>query len=268
MSDGADSRIEAVMSTGVTHDLVTLLGHENSSVVTPALRTLGNFVSGNDKQTQAVIDAGALDYVQALLSHPKRNVRKETCWLISNIAAGSHSQISSILSHPRMVSAVLKHVENAEWEVRKEATWVISNIATGGRDGHVHGLVELGAINALCSVIESADPKILLVVLEALENILRVGKNASRDYIGFVDECDGLDKIENLQEHENTHVYEKAVFIIETYFGVEEGEDENLVPTINGDTFSFGLPVSKHMEEAEGPQQAQQPIHQPFNFSF
>lgn len=40
------------MSAGVVAPLVGLLQHEDSNVVTPALRTLGNFVTGDDAQTQ------------------------------------------------------------------------------------------------------------------------------------------------------------------------------------------------------------------------
>ena len=109
----------------------------------------------------------------------------------------------------------------AEWEVKKEATWVISNIATGGNENNVHQLVEFGAIDALCSMINSADPKILLVVLDAIECVLKHGKTSNRDYAGMVDECDGLDALEELQEHEYEQVYLKSVSIIETYFGVE-----------------------------------------------
>lgn len=267
LSDGEDSRIQAVMDTGVTMALVELLRSNNASIVTPALRTLGNFVSGNNEQTQAVIDAGVLDCAMELLNHQKKNIRKETCWLLSNIAAGDFKQITSITRDARILRAVLNHVQSSEWEVRKEATWVASNIATGGNDMHVHSLVELGGIDALCSVIDVADPKILLVVLDAIDHILRVGQKCGRDYIGFVDECDGLDKIENLQEHANNQVYEKAVYIIETYYGVEEEEDENLAPAVNGDTFSFGLPTAqKGVDLTKGDGHSQQQHFQTFNF--
>jgi importin subunit alpha-1 len=263
ISDGDDSRITAVMNTGVTGKLIENLSHNDASIVTPTLRTLGNFVSGSEAQTQAVVNFGILDNVQKLLHHPKKNIRKETCWLLSNIAAGSRDQISAVVCQAQIMKAIIGLVEKAEWDVRKEATWVISNIATGGLASHVHDLVELGAISALCSVIDVADIKILMIVLEAIECILRVGKNSERDYVGYVDECDGLDKIENLQEHENDKIYKKSVDIIETFFGVEEGEDENLVPAINGDTYEFGLPVNnKTMVVGET---QQQPL-QPFNF--
>jgi len=266
LSDGDDARIQAVMDANVANGLVELLRHENASIVTPALRTLGNFVSGSNDQTQAVLDAGVLDCVMELLVHSKRNIRKETCWLLSNIAAGDHSQITSITRNPRLLRAILNHVQNSEWDVRKEATWVASNIVTGGNDVHVHSLVELGGIDALCSVIDVADPKILLVVLDAIDSILRVGQKCGRDYIGFVDECDGLDKIENLQEHVNHDVYEKAVYIIETYYGVEEEEDENLAPAIHGDTFSFGIPTSQKSLDLNYDEVPHQQNFQTYNF--
>lgn len=52
LSDGETNRIAAVMSSGVMEQLNSLLRHENCNVITPALRTLGNFVTGDDCQTQ------------------------------------------------------------------------------------------------------------------------------------------------------------------------------------------------------------------------
>jgi len=265
ISDGDDARIQEVMNSGVTPYLVRFLAHESSSIITPALRTLGNFVSGSDHQTQAVVDAGVLDFVVPLLQNTKKNVRKEACWLLSNIAAGTHEQIGSIMRSPRPLGLVIDAVKNAEWEVKKEATWVVSNIATGGKDEHVMGLVELDAIDALCSVLTTNDSKIVMIALDAIEKILEVGVRVDRDYANIVDESDGLDRIEQLQEHENDNVYKKAISIIETYFGVEEEGDENVLPGVSSEgQFAFGLPATK-ASSGEQPQ-VQQPL-QPFNFS-
>lgn len=267
LSDGDDNRIQAVVSHGVVPSIVALLGHESNSIVTPAVRILGNFVSGNDEQTQAVINAGVLTYINKLLTFPKRGVRKETCWLLSNIAAGNHDQIGQLMQSPKDMLLIVEAVRASEWDVRKEATWVLSNIATGGKDEHIHCLVELGSIDALCSVLDVADAKITMVVLDAIENILKVGKKTLRDYVGFVDECDGLDKIESLQDHQNNAIYKKVVGIIETYFGVEEVEDENLLPAVEGDSFAFGMSgKGEDMQDVEGAIQ-QQPL-QPFNFNY
>jgi len=264
MSDGDDDRIATVMQQGVTPHLCRLLGREESSIVTPALRTLGNFVSGNEIHTQAVLDGGIMDQC-GLLNHPKKNIRKEFCWLLSNIAAGSPSQIHYLLSFPRVLSTVISLIRNGEWEVRKEANWVICNIATGGSDADIQGLVDLGAIDAICSLLDVADSKITLVILDAIDNILKVGERLGKDYIAFVDECDGLEKIEDLQQHQNIAVYDKAIEVIEKYFGVCEDEgDENVMPSIIGDQFEFGLPTSKQ-DENMSLGLAQQPL-QPFNF--
>lgn len=52
LSDGDTERITTVMSTGVVQPLVGLLQNADSNIITPALRTLGNFVTGDDVQTQ------------------------------------------------------------------------------------------------------------------------------------------------------------------------------------------------------------------------
>ena len=72
----------------------------------------------------------------------------------------------------------------------------------------------------------------MTVCLEGLENILKVGEadkemgmnNGINVYAQMIDECDGLDKIENLQTHDNNEIYEKAVKILERYWAEEEEE--------------------------------------------
>ena len=63
----------------------------------PALRTVGNIVTGNDQQTQAIINCGALLCLLHLLntSH-KKSIKKEACWTISNITAGTKEQIQAV----------------------------------------------------------------------------------------------------------------------------------------------------------------------------
>ena len=77
------------------------------------------------------------------------------------------------------------------------------------------------------------------MALDALEAILRTGAETGETYAVIVDEAEGLDKLEQLQEHQNSDIYEKAVGIIEKYFGTE-GEEENVAPnSTTHDGFSF-----------------------------
>lgn len=63
LSDGTNDKIQAVLETGVCARLVELLMHTNPSVQTPALRTIGNIVTGDDLQTQVC------NYSLSFLSH-------------------------------------------------------------------------------------------------------------------------------------------------------------------------------------------------------
>ena len=63
----------------------------------PALRTVGNIVTGDDQQTQAIINCGALMCLLHLLNtSPKKSIKKEACWTISNITAGTKEQIQAV----------------------------------------------------------------------------------------------------------------------------------------------------------------------------
>lgn len=95
-------------------------------------------------------------------------------------------------------------------------------------------LVSQGCIKPLCDLLNCPDPRIVTVALEGLENILKVGeaeKNLGHTgdvnvYAQLIDEAEGLEKIENLQSHDNNEIYEKSVKLLETYW--LEDDDEQL----------------------------------------
>jgi importin subunit alpha-6/7 len=49
-------------------------------------------------------------------------------------------------------------------------------------------------------------------------------------YAQTIDNNKGLEKIENLQSHDNSEIYEKAVNILKTYWLEDEDEVETLPP--------------------------------------
>lgn len=69
-----------------------------NSAQTPALRTVGNIVTGTDKQTEVAIDAGVLSVLPQLLRHPKPSVQREAAWALSNISAGPALQIQQLIT--------------------------------------------------------------------------------------------------------------------------------------------------------------------------
>ena len=67
-----------------------------------------------------------------------------------------------------------------------------------------------------------------------------MGANGTNPYANAVDEAEGLDKIEDLQNHEQEEIYDKAANILEAFFDIEDGEVENLAPQVR--TLSAPLP--------------------------
>ncbi|KAK8623913.1 hypothetical protein V6N13_065273 [Hibiscus sabdariffa] len=235
LSDGTNDKIQAVIEAGVCPRLVELLLNPSPSVLIPALRTVGNIVTGDDLQTQCIIDHGALTCLLSLLTHNhKKSIKKEACWTISNITAGNKEQIQAVIN-AGIIGPLVSLLQNAEFDIKKEAAWAISNATSGGAHDQIKYLVSQGCIRPLCDLLACPDPRIITVCLEGLENILKVGEaekaaaGVEHNYCAqLVEDAEGLEKIENLQSHDNNEIYEKAVKILETYW-LEE-EDETLPP--------------------------------------
>ncbi|CAL9046140.1 importin subunit alpha-1b-like [Musa acuminata AAA Group] len=244
LSDGTNDKIQAVLESGVCPRLVELLLHPSPSVLIPALRTVGNIVTGDDVQTQYVINHQALPCLLNLLTHNhKKSIKKEACWTISNVTAGNKEQIQAVIA-AGIIGPLVHLLQSAEFDIKKEAAWAISNATSGGSHDQIKFLVDQGCIKPLCDLLVCPDPRIVTVCLEGLENILKVGEAEKNQvttggvnvYAQMIDEAEGLEKIENLQSHDNTEIYEKAVKILETFWLEEE---DDAMPT--GDAAPTGF---------------------------
>ncbi|GAY54401.1 hypothetical protein WN944_007661 [Citrus x changshan-huyou] len=246
LSDGTNDKIQAVIEAGVFPRLAEFLMHPSPSVLIPALRTVGNIVTGDDMQTQCVIEYQALPCLLNLLSgNYKKSIKKEACWTVSNITAGNREQIQAVIE-ANIIGPLVALLENAEFDIKKEAAWAISNATSGGTHEQIKFLVIQGCIKPLCDLLVCPDPRIVTVCLEGLENILKVGeaeKNLGNTDVNvftqMIDDAEGLEKIESLQTHDNAEIYEKSVKLLETYW--LDDEDETMPP---GDAsqpgFGFG----------------------------
>eukprot|EP01026_Neomeris_dumetosa_P054858 TRINITY_DN4950_c0_g1_i1.p1 TRINITY_DN4950_c0_g1~~TRINITY_DN4950_c0_g1_i1.p1 ORF type:complete len:542 (-),score=87.07 TRINITY_DN4950_c0_g1_i1:478-2103(-) len=268
LSDGPNDRIQEVISSGVCRRLVELLTHNSPSVLVPALRTVGNIVTGDDLQTQVVINCGALSCLLHLLNTTyKKSIKKEACWTISNITAGTKEQIQAVIE-AGIIAPLIDLLTNAEYDIKKEAAWSISNATSGGRPDQIEYLVNQGCVKPLCDLLQCHESRIITVALEGLKNILEVGEarkmqggpEAQNPFVKVVEDANGISKIEDLQNHESEDVYQKAVGILDSFFETYEeemGVDITVPSVAASGVYQFG----NGMPPGQNP-----PGNQPFNF--
>lgn len=232
LCDGPNDKIQAVVDAGVTHRLVQLLTNEAQNVVSAALRAVGNIVTGDDTQTQTVLNCGVLEPLKNLLMRQdvKDAIRKEACWTLSNITAGNRTQIQMVIDQG-IVPLLIEILGHADFKTRKEAAWAVTNALSGGTPEQIQYFVTQGVTGPMCELLGSTDARLLQVALTGLENILRVGSQRLNDdglnpNALLIEHCYGLEKLEALQVHENPEIYQKALELIEAYFGTE---DEDLI---------------------------------------
>jgi len=245
LSDGSNDHIQAVIEAGVCRRLVDLLSHNSTSVQTPALRCIGNIVTGDDLQTQVVIASGALPFLIPIFRSHKEGLRKEACWTLSNILAGTPKQIQAVMD-AELWPELVQTLATAEPRTRREACWAVSNATSAASADQVKYMVEHDTLGPLCSMLEMLDNRVIKVTLEAIENILNAGElemNLQQDlganpYAVIVEEVGGMLSIHNLQRHDNTEIYKIAYRIMETYFA---DEDEDGIEETENFSVSLGV---------------------------
>jgi len=243
LTDGENHRIQMVVDSGAVPYLVKLVSSGNIVLLTPALRALGNIVTGSDEQTQAVIEAGGLVVMTTLLTHPKMNVVKEAAWMVSNVTAGPPEQIQAVIESG-IVPAIVEVLGRGDFKAQKEAAWAVTNLTSGGNLDQIAYLIKCEVLKPFCALLEARDEKVLKVVMDGLANILTTASKAGQvdALCQMIEECEGLDKIEDLQNHENEEVYKKALELIENFFNDEK--DEQADGDANGEAFTFSQPTA------------------------
>jgi hypothetical protein len=237
LSGGDDDQIQAVLEAGVCKRLIDLLMHPIVAVQMPAVRTIGNIISGTDMQTQMCIANGVLPCLAALLaSGTKISICKEACWTISNITAGNQSQIQAVIDS-NLVPLLIKTMTHAEFELRKEAVIALANICKGGTAAQMHYLVTKGYFTALCDSLNSnTDANVVASLLHSLESLLRVGRleatriGATRNiYSDLLNQAS--DALNRLQHYPHPAIADKALRIVEHYVDHDTAASEHELAT-------------------------------------
>lgn len=242
ITDHGNASIQLVIESGIVAKIIPILNNEETKLLTPALRVVGNIATGTDDQTQAILDMGVLAYLPKLLQHKKERVKREALWLLSNITAGRENQIQELVEFD-IIPMVISNFSRGAYILQKEAAWVISNMCFNGTPDQIRYLVSKNVIESICKLLAIKDVQIIRILLEALIKIFKCFEPNHQAIAYEVEKHNGLDLIEELQQHENEDIYKFTYEIIDKYFESSADEVPDLVPQGGGGEFQFGGPA-------------------------
>ncbi|KHN78555.1 Importin subunit alpha-2 [Toxocara canis] len=230
-TDGPDEQIRVASDANCLPYLIPLVQSTNDGEVAPAIRVFGNFATGNDELTQMVVDAGVLSLIEQVIHNAKSlSVQKECCWLLSNVIAGTQAQIQAVLD-AKLLPIIFAVARDGDFRSKFEASWAISNLAHGGSATQVMELSREEYITVLCNLLDVSNTDFICNILDTLLAVLRTAQNLYPDKLKQIEDsiegCGGLDKLEMLQQNENTRIYECSYKIIEEFFMDERDEQRD-----------------------------------------
>ena len=100
-----------------------------------------------------------------------------------------HTFIIVYISIPCSYSSIYIYssIIQGEFQAQKEAVWAITNLTAGGTVPQILYALEMGALKPLCDLLVVNDTKTILVILDAISNMLNVSHTHSDDTIKCLD---------------------------------------------------------------------------------
>lgn len=235
ITDADPSRAARLLEEGIGPQLVSLLKHPSYAVQMPALRVVGNILFGDDEQTQTMINLNVTNGLEHLMRTGNSRLRKEATWCLSNVTAGNRTQIQSFIDNSDLVELLLDLAVEADVATKHEALYTLCNALNGSTQEQVRTLVlNYKVISVISYYLDNENETLLTTLLKTLDNILDHGRKDPKIpedcYQQLVEDCGGLDKLEDLGDHASNDIFNKSVEIIKKYWKLV---DENSAPHVN-----------------------------------
>lgn len=220
-----------------------LSASSNESIQSASLRAIGSILTGTTQHTQVFLDLQLLPALYPFLSHPKKAIRREVVWVISNITAEpNHQQVQMVLNTPELLPTLVTLLNtDPEIEVRQEAIWALSNIANSSNDIHVLSVLHAGFLSAIAELLNNPSMgKLFPIALEALEKMLCTARDNDGQWAmiePMLVSSHVEEKLEALLSHRHATVVEYANALLGDFFGrdvVDDENDEEISPEAQG----------------------------------
>ncbi|CAK59170.1 unnamed protein product (macronuclear) [Paramecium tetraurelia] len=212
-----ENHIDTLIGFGIVDKLALLLQSEKQSLVIPALRIIGNILTGNEEQTNHVLNTGVLSKFEILLKHKNKAIRREICWSLSNIAAGTAAQVKQIIRNDSLLSSLFEELEKGTPEIKKEIAFILSNSVIYAELKDLdHLVMSHGLIQKLSSLLDMSDKTVIQVSLEGIFEFLKRFQHDEKFeiYKQIIKESNLIEKVEQKQTHSSNVIYENSIKIL------------------------------------------------------
>eukprot|EP01083_Nonionella_stella_P181134 647847_1 len=234
--DHEQELIFGMMTNGSLNHIVCLLGHESAHIRHPALRIIGNVITGEDYQTQHLINCGVLKKLRYLMLSDKAPIRREACWTVSNIAV---SHLQEVID-AKLVSVLIDimNTSNREQpEVLKEAIFAIHNAILGGTYEQTQYLVDEQVIpNLIACIFRKIGSNTRSTLLSAILFLLECDCD---EWFTMMVECGIVAHLKQLKSqleqrvNTSTGLYNLTTTIINRYFNKPYDQCEDDIHIFN-----------------------------------
>ncbi|CEM14192.1 unnamed protein product [Vitrella brassicaformis CCMP3155] len=152
---------------------------------------------------------------------------KYGAWMVVFLAAGGTTAHKQALIDGGLVPLLINMAAGGETEeaVKDMAAISVGNIALGGSQQQVEHVVECGGIQYFCDRLDGDDSQRLSAMISVLDKILSAGEQKQateglpdNPYCTLVDQAGGVDKIVELQAHNDMAIAAPAVLFLGTHF--------------------------------------------------
>ncbi|CAI9778453.1 unnamed protein product [Fraxinus pennsylvanica] len=205
--------------------LAHLIHSDDPRIFRPACMALFYLTCGEMDMKQAVIDAGVIPRFFELLLYRDTYISSPAVCTVGNIISYvDDTQIQAVIE-AGIISPLLPMLQDAQ--LFKAVAEVIYNVTTKGTNAQIKFLVHEGCIEPMYDLLVNPNEvHVIKICLEGLENILKVGeaeKNQGNTedvnvFAQMIVDAGGIEKIKNLQTHDNSKIREQIRKILETYW--------------------------------------------------
>ncbi|OMJ73091.1 hypothetical protein SteCoe_28292 [Stentor coeruleus] len=210
-----------LQSPGLLRTIIEISIKDHDTIGLTAIKVLGNIAFGNENHTQALLDNQILNCLSKNISSINLNIKKESLLLLYNLLASEMSQVYQVLACYDIKTLMLEATLHKAFDIRFEA-WHCLRLITcklGPNECDIHKDIIFYVSRGLNIEI---DPKILELILSAVENILQKSEEKVYVFKELIETSGCLEGLGKLRNHGNSSIQEYSDRIVNTFYDFNE----------------------------------------------